>query len=58
MKAKINALERRLDLTKLKLYNHEEKTAALRTEITSIEDELEDIKFEILEKELEQCKQK
>lgn len=56
MKAKMNSLQRELDLLKLKLYNHEEETSALRATFTSLEDTLEEMKFEMLEMELSQCK--
>lgn len=58
MKAKINALERKLDLAKLELYRREESNAAFRHHINEVEDELEELKFALLEKELEQCSTK
>ena len=56
MKATINTLERVVDLIKIKLYHLEESVSALRTLLTKVEDKLEEMKYEQLEKELSQCK--
>lgn len=56
MKATINTLERVVDLIKIKLYRLEESVAALRSLLTKVEDKLDEMKYEVLEKELSKCK--
>ena len=56
MKSTINMLERIVDLIKIKLYHLEESAAALRSLLIKVEDKLEEMKYEELEKELAQCK--